>query len=202
MRYALRGVRQEERAVAVGRAGHLAQGVDRAQHVAHVGGAHQPRAVGEERLVVFLLQVARVVHGYDLEHDALAVAQQLPGHDVAVVLHDGEDDLVALLEEGLAETGRHEVEALGGAAREDDFGGGAGVDEAPHPLAGGLVEVGGLLREVVHAAVHVGVDGIVFLGDGLHYAPRLLRGGRVVEVNERPAVHLAPEYGEVLAYFF
>ena len=119
-----------------------------------------------------------------------------------MVLHDGEDNLVALVQEGLAVAGGHQVEALGRAAGKDYLGGTAGVEKGPDALARRLVEVGGLLGEEMHAAVDVGVDGIILVRDGLDHGPRLLGGGGVVEVDERPPVDFAAEDGKVAAHLF
>ena len=56
-----------------------------------------------------------------LQHRALALAQEVPRHDVGVVLHDREHDLVALADLRAAEGLRDEVDGLGGVAGEDDL---------------------------------------------------------------------------------
>ena len=198
--HALRPVRQEERAVGVGHVGHVAHGVHRAQHVAHVGRTHQPGAGRKEAFVGVEPQGAGIVHRNDLDDDAFALTQHLPRHDVGVVLHDGEYHFVAFVEKAIAQRRSHEVEAFGRAAREDDFGRRARTDEGPHAFAGLLVQVGGLLREEVDAAVHVGVDRVVFVHHGLDDAARFLRGGGVVQVDEGAAVHLAAQDGKVGAH--
>ena len=49
------------------------------------------------------------------------------------------------------------------------------------------------------AAVHVGIHVQVFLAHGVEHAQRLLRRRGIVQIDQRPAVHLTPEDGEVLA---
>src|SRR5262249_43332441 len=69
-----------------------------------------------------------------------------------------------------------------------------------HLVAGQLVPGGGLLGQGVDAAVHVGVVPLVVLPQHLQHLPRLLRGGRAVQVHQRlVAVHHAVQDGEVLA---
>ena len=68
-------------------------------------------------------------------------------------------------------------------------------------LAGGLVEVGGLLREVVHAAMHVGIGVEVLVAHGVEHAKGLLGRGGVVEVDKRAAIDGAREDGEIGADF-
>ena len=166
-----------------------------------MGHGHETGARSEEALVLVEEQFAAVVHRDDADDDAAPVAQQLPGDDVAVVFHDGEDDLVAFLHAGFAEGCGQEVDALGGAAREDDFVRGAGVQEAAHRLARCLVQLGGLLGEEVHAAVHVGIDGVVFVGNGIDHATGLLRGGSVIQIDERAAIDRAAQDGKVFPDF-
>ena len=94
----------------------------------------------------------------------------------------------------------YEVDALCGASGEDNLFRLTGVDKLPHRLACRFVQVGSLLREVVNAAVDIGVDVEVFVAHGIKHAERFLRGGRIVEIDERAAVDLAAEDGEVGAY--
>ncbi len=110
-----------------------------------------------------------------------------------MVLHLGDDDLITRLHTGLPESGRHEIDAFGGAACEDDFCGGMGIYERPYCLTCLLVEACSLLREVVDTTVHVGIDIQVLFGDGIDDALRFLRRGAVVEIDERAAVNGAGE---------
>ena len=102
------------------------------------------------------------------------------------------------MQKGAAVSVGHEVQALCGAAGKHDLGLRGCVYEACHGASGLLVQVGGLLREVVHAAMHVGVHLVVFLHHGLYHRAGFLRGGGVVKVNQGAAVHLAGQYGKVL----
>ena len=197
---ALRAVHQHGDAVGMGSGNHLLDGIDGAQHVADVSDADYFCFRGEEPFVFIQQQFAAVVHGDDAKHDAALGGLQLPGDDVAVVLHGGDDDLVARLHLRLAEGGRQEVDALRGASGEDDFAGRAGVDKPAHGLAAGFVQLCGLLGEEMHATVYVGVSIIVFVGDGFDHRAGFLRGGAVVQVDQRLAVDGAAEDGEVGAY--
>ena len=177
----------------VGVAHHFGDGIDRAEHIRHMAHRHQARALGEE--VAILVEIQRSVGAYPhhLDVDALAGAKQLPGHYVGVMLHDGEDDLVAILHEA-AETRCHKVDRLGGAAGEDHLRGGAGVDPCAHLLAGGLQAGCSLLRHGEDAAVHVGLVVEIHIVYRLHHAAGCLRGGGVVEIHERTPVHLAVKH--------
>ena len=131
--------------VLVGDAYHLTDGVDRTQHVGHVSDRHQAGAFIEELHIFIHADFALVGDGYHTQADALALLEQLPRHDVAMVLHGGHDDLVALVQEGLAKRRCQQIESLGGATREDNLTGRGGIDKRTHALARGLVQFGGLL---------------------------------------------------------
>ena len=116
---------------------------------------------------------------------------QLPRHDVGVVLHLGDDDLVARAAGprraavGPGDDVGDQVERLGGVLGEDDLGAVGGVDERGDLVARALVQRGRLLGEHVDAAVHVGVVPRVVVVDRVEDLPRLLRGRGVVEVDQR-----------------
>ena len=74
------------------------------------------------------------------------------------------------------------------------------MDELAHLFAGCLVQVGCLLREVMHASVHIGIDIVIFFGHGLNHLSRLLCGGCVVEIYQWPVIYRAAKDGEIFAY--
>ena len=197
MRRALGAVDHHGNTVGMGDAHDILHRVDRTEDVAHVGNAYNLRMFVEQLLKGLQVEESVVGHRDDAQADAFPGGGELPGHDVGVMLHHRDDDLIARLHHRLGERGGHEVESLGGAAREDDFRRRAGVDEAAHRLAGSLMELGSLYAEVVDAAVHIGVGVEVLVAHGVEHTHRLLRRGGVVEINERLAVHLAGEYREV-----
>ena len=70
---------------------------------------------------------------------AALVREHLPGHDVRVVLHLGDHDLVAGADVGAAPALRDQVDALGGATDEDELVRMLGANEAANPVPGRLV---------------------------------------------------------------
>ena len=121
-----------------------------------------------------------------------------------MVLHLGDADLVTGTEVERRTHGRvaegvgHQVDGLGDVLGEDHLVVPA-ADEGGDGRAGLLVGVGRLLRQRVHAAVHVAVVLLDELALGVEHLPRLVRRRRVVEVDQRLAVDLARQHGEVLA---
>jgi hypothetical protein len=142
-------------------------------------------------------QLARFVHRRDTQHGAAILANHLPWDDVGVVLHGGDENLVARLDESLAVTVCDQVDGLGGSANEDDFALICCAEEPLHLHARGLVGRGRARAEQMHGAVHVGVVGHVVFTQGLKHGARLLSSRGVVEINERLSMHLLVEDGEV-----
>ena len=131
---------------------------------------------------------------------ALFFAKYLPGHDVGVVLHGGDDDFVIRPDVGPAVGLGYQIDALGGAPHEDDLLVVLGVDELPHLLPRPLVGVGGQLAQGVDAPVDVGIFGRVVIDQGIYNRLGLLGGSGVVQVHQGLAVDQFLQDGEVLPY--
>ena len=100
-----------------------------------------------------------------------------------MVLHPGDEDLVARLQ-GVAAPGlRHQVDALGAAFRKDDLATIRRVDEAGDRGARRFVGRGRALAEQVGGAMDVRVVVPVVVLEGVEHLPGLLRGVGVVEVD-------------------
>ena len=115
------------------------------------------RARREPPLELLAHDVAALVDRRDDQARAGLLADHLPRHEVRVVLHLGDEHLVARPQPRPRVRLRHEVDRLGRPAHEHDLARRGGVEEAAHRLARRLVGGGRLLGERVHAAVHVRV---------------------------------------------
>ena len=182
VRGALSAVHEHRNAVSMCRLDDFLDGCLHTQHVAHMRHGHQAGVLREEPFEGCEIQFSVVAHG----DDAQTESRQLPGDDVGVVLQGRDDDFASGV---VAVEARHrcgdQVDALRRAARENDFFRRSGAEEAAHRFAGGFVQIGGALREEVHAAMHVGVHVVVFLRHGLDHRTRLLCRGGVVEIDKR-----------------
>ena len=158
-------------------------------------------ALGEQLFVFVEQQFAFVVHRYHAQRYAFARCLKLPRHDVGMMLHDGHDNLVALAHKPVAERRNHKVKALGGSAREDYFVNRTCIDKLAHLFACLFVQVGCLLRKIMHAAVYVCIDIEILFAHGIEHAQRFLRCCTVVEIYQRTVVNLTAEYREVFSYF-
>ena len=131
------------------------------------------------------------------QHGALALAVEMPGHDIGMMLHDGEHDFIALPDMGEAETGGDEIDRLGRRAREDDLLMRAGVEKAAHAFARRLIGFGRRIGEIMQAAMNIGVFVFIGMGQPLDHRARLLRRGGIVEIDQRLAVGTLGEDGKV-----
>ena len=196
---ALAGVDGDQRPARVGEVGELADRVHGAEHVALVDDGEQLRRLGEQPRRDLHVEAALGGQPDEGEVEAGAVGGELPGDEIAVVLHEGEHDPVAGPEQLARVRGRHQVQRLGGVAGEHQAPG-IGVDEGGDPAAGVLEELGRLIAEGVRAAVDVGVALPVVALDGVEHLHRLLRRRRGVEVHERPVADLPAQDREVGAH--
>ena len=117
---------------------HLLDRHDGAEDVRHVGDGDYSRPVGQE-LFEFVDQEGPVVGDRrPFDDGALPLTMEIPRHEVGVVFHDREDDLVALAEVHTVGS-RDQVDRLGGVLGEDDLVGMRRIEEAPHDPARLLV---------------------------------------------------------------
>ena len=157
----LRPVHEDRNLFRVSHADDRVDRIDRPERVRHVRDGQQSRARSEERVEGVEQELARIVDRRHAEPGAALLAQQLPRHDVRVVLHRTDHHLVTSPDAPAAERVRHQVDAFGGVAREDDLLGRCRVEERPDLLPGGFMGLGGNLAQQVHAAMHVRIAGRV-----------------------------------------
>ena len=142
VRNALRPIEDRDRAGGVGLGNHLLRRIDRAKAVADMGEGDKFRPLGEQFGVVLLVDPAIWSDPDMPEPGPLFLGDQLPRHDVRVVLHCGEHDQVARFEIRPAPTVGDEVDRLGRVPYENAFSRGLRVDERGDRLPRRL-ELGG-----------------------------------------------------------
>ena len=129
VRDGLAGVDEHRGAGGVRGVGERADVVDRAEHVRHRGDREQLGAV-EQTVEVGEVEPVVAVDGDPAQLDAALGGEDVPRHDVGVVLHVGEQDRVALAQVRAGPRVRDQVDRLGDVPGEDDLVRRAGVDEA------------------------------------------------------------------------
>ena len=154
-------------------------------------------APGEEAVELVHPEVAALVDWHHSQRGACLLAYELPRNDIRMVLHPGDEHLVAGLQGRASPRLGHQVDAIRAAPCEDDLAAVAGVDELLQQHAGALVGPRGTLAQEVRGAVDVRVARQVVVGERVDHGSRLLRRIGVVQVHERMAVHLLAQNREV-----
>ncbi len=116
-----------------------------------------------------------------------------------MVLHHREHDLVAGFDLRSKEARRDKIDRLGAALGEDDLLGGACVQEALNRRTRVLVALRRQRRQIMHAAMHIGIFVAGEFAHGVQHGARLLRRGGIVEIDQRPAIDFATEDFEIAA---
>src|SRR5690606_20078589 len=117
-------------------------------------------------------------------------------------LHAGDQDLIAGLQKGARKTVRHQIDALGSALGENHLLARRRIDEALHGVAHVFQTLCRALAQRMYAAMHIGVVLFVVVTDRVDHRLRLLRGGAVVEINQRTTVHGLMQRRELRAQRF
>ena len=142
---ALRSIHKHGDTMFMSNAGDFLHGIYRSKNIAHMGNAHQLGSLVEHSLISIHIDVTTLVHGDDTYGNATLCSLQLPGHDIGMVLHHRNYNLIAFLHKLLAERGCNEIETLGSATGEDNLINRRGIDKTTNRLACSLVQVGSLL---------------------------------------------------------
>ena len=153
----------------------------------------------QQVLKVLEQQLAAVADWRNSQPCALLFAQDLPGHDVGVMLHGGDEHFVAGVNVGAAVGLRHEVDGFRGAANKDDVARIGSVEERLHRPARPFVLFRRMFGKEMHATVDVGVVPLVVPTDRINDHLRLLGRGCIVQVNQRPAANPLAEDRKVTA---
>ena len=200
VRHRLRAVHQHDRADRVCLLDDRTHRVDGAEGIGTVGDADKLGALRQQFAEPVEQQLTGVIDRDNLERRAHLLAQHLPRHDVGVVFHFRNENLVALPDVGPAPGLGHQIDGLGRAAHEHDFLRAARVEERTEGRARALVGRGGALAQSVHAAMDIGVIEAIVVVQRLDHRRRLLGGGGVVEVHQRLAVHHLAQNREIRAH--
>src|SRR5690606_24821466 len=161
----------------------------RAKRIGNMRKSRKTRARVQERAECFEIDFTAFGHWRNTQYRTGLFAQQLPWHDIGMMLQPGQQDLVASLKVGAPPGSRNKVDGFGCAAREYDFAGMLCVKQAAYGLTRNFVEIGGMLRQPMYAAMDIGIRALVENALGLDDAGRLLRCSAIIEVVQRLAVY-------------
>ena len=173
--------------------------IHRAQHIADVGDRQQLHVGCHRRMQRVEIQRAVRQQLGDLDRRAGTLGDQLPRHDVGVVLHPRDQDGVAGLQSRQRPRVGDQVDREGRAAAQDQVVA-VHAEERGQLPARAFVSLGGLAAQRVHRAADVGVVAAIEIVGRLDHRSRLLSGIRRVQIHQRLAMHFAREQREVLAH--
>src|SRR6266487_6591102 len=142
---------------------------------------------------------AIVAYWHEAQPDAHSFSQQLPWHQVAVMLHFREEDHVSSPKKFCAPRMRHKVYAFRSSARKHDFVRRRSVQVARHALARSFVSFRRTRAQLVKPTMHVGVFVLVVMPKRIDYRPRFLRRRGTVKVDQGMTTRLFAEDREILA---
>ena len=202
MHHRLRAVHQHFGAVLMGQRRQSGDGIFSSQHVRYLGNGQQAGTLVKQAGDRIQLQRTVLVQRDHPQLRPDSGAQHLPRHDIGVMLHRADDDVVARADVGVSPAVRHEVNAFRGAANKHQFLRRAGVEERRRPLAHLLHARRSFRAEGMNAAMHRRIAVAVKFRLGVNHRFRLLRAGGAVEVGQRLAINLAIEKREIRAHAF
>ena len=124
---------------------HLGHRVHGAQRIGHVDHGRHAGARGEEGCPRLEIERTVIENRPDDQAGTDLLAQLLPGDEIGMVLHAGDEDFVALPQIRTPPAGGHQIDALGGSAHEDDAARVRRPHEAGDPGTDGFETARGLL---------------------------------------------------------
>ena len=117
-----------------------------------------------------------------------------------MMFHHGKNHFIPLFHKFVAKAGNKQVDAFRRSAGEDNFVRATGVNKLTHRFTGGLMQFRSLLRKIMHAAMHIGINGIIFIHQRINYQTGFLRRRTVIEINQRFTVNRTAQYRKILTY--
>ncbi len=159
-----------------------------AEHIAHMGNRDHTRFRTNCFRQVCHVQRTIFVQAHPFQDSAMALPQEMPRNDVGMMLHDGEDNLVARLNPGGERRG-DKVDAFRRPLGVYDIFCRRRVEECSDFLTRGLIGLGGLVRQGVNATMHIGICRARLVCDLVDHRIRFLRTGSIVQIHQRLAIH-------------
>src|SRR6185437_16720270 len=91
---ALSAVDEHLSSVFVSELDHVPNGVDGSQHIGKMGEADDAGAGGKQRGVSLEEKLPFLIHRDDFQGSAFLLTEELPGDDICVVLHGGDENFI------------------------------------------------------------------------------------------------------------
>src|SRR5690349_10867834 len=103
----------------MGEAYDLLNWIYRTERIGYVSGRNKFCAFVQQSRELFDNELAVIIHRRDLQPCAFFFTQQLPGHDVRVMLHRGDQDFVASFYVGATVAAGNQIDRFGGSSGKD-----------------------------------------------------------------------------------
>src|SRR5690606_29166732 len=122
-----------------------------------------------------------------------------------MVFHGGNDDLISCHNVGSSVGRSYEVNSLCGAFCKDDFFLFLCIDKPLGSFPGLLKCSSSLLGKRMDTSMNIGVDAFIIAIQCINYALRFLRGGRIVEVDQRLSIYFLMKHRKLrtdIVYYY
>jgi hypothetical protein len=172
--------------------------VDTSQHVGNLGHRHHPGVFRKCCVHLFLGDCAVRL---TLQKDQLCsggTGNHLPRQDVAVMFHDGNQDLIPGFQICHAVAVCHQVHTLCCVPGEDDLFRTGSMDEPLYSSPGSLIAFGRLHAQRIQPTQYIGVVFLIELLHCIQNALGFLRSCRIIEIDPVGV----PEQDKILPHFF
>ena len=163
MRCALSSIHHHGHIMLMSYLDHLFHRIHRTEHIAYLGNTDNLGTFVEQTGEFIDVYFSFFVNRDNTDGNAFLGCLQLPRHNIGMVLHSRDDDLVALAHKLITERGDNEIQTLGSTTGKDDFLYFGSIDKLAYCLAGSLMKICSLLRKVMHTSMHIGIDVKIFV---------------------------------------
>ena len=199
MHRALRAIDQNRNAALMRNAADFLDGNNRSQRIRHMRDGDQLRLFRQRLFEGFDMEGPIVIDRNPDELRTLPLADEMPRHDIGVMLHDRQNDLVALADMRHPPAIGDRVDRFRRGLREDDLVHRTSIQEPAHLLARRLVSLRRRIRQEMQPAMDVGIFVTIGMRDRIDHGLRLLGRSAVVEIDERLAIDFTRQDREVPA---
>ena len=139
------------------------------------------------------------IHRDSFHRGALLGSNHLPGHDIGMVLHGGDQHPVTWLQIDPPPGSRDQVQAFSGAFGPDNLARFGSIDKGRHLATRVLEFFRRTLSQGMRTTVHIAVVVAVIIDNRLDYRFGLLRGRCVIQIHQRMAIDLLVQNREIRA---
>ena len=200
MHYALTTIHHNVRTHGVSLLNNGAQIGSSAQRIRCLRDGHHAGTLVQKRIQLLGHQATPIVKGQNTNLSTTSLGHSLPRHDIGVVLHLADNNVIALVQEPFAPGIGYGIDRSGSTRSKDNLLARCGTNECAHALTSLLVELGSLRRELMHTTMYIGILLAVQTIHRLDNALGLLCRCTTIEIDERLAVYRALQNGEISAY--